>query len=155
MRYVEALRFQSLGAVVGGYLVRSVELTPEAGQAPRVTVEGLAWTETKRSQRTYAISQAVNIAAVAGLIDAGLDANAEATSVTHRWGCEITTAMGNTGQVGFTNSYSKYTYEESGTGTATSAPSDLSDSDLIIVNYENSDPVIRKSTHIPPHSPRS
>lgn len=131
----------TLGAVVGGYLVRSVELTHEAGQAPRVTVEGLAWTGNETvATRTYAISQAVNIAAVAGLIDTGLDANAEATSVTHRWECEITTAMGSNGQVAFANSRTpKYTYEESGTGTATSAPSNSSDSDLIIVNYENSD----------------
>lgn len=131
----------TLGAVVGGYLIRMVEVTHEAGQAPRVTVEGLAYTGSETiAERTYAISLAIDIAAVAGLIDNGLDASAEATSVTHRWECEITTAMGSNGQVAFANSRTpKYTYEESGTGTATSSPSDVSDPDLLIVSYENSD----------------
>lgn len=130
-----------LGAEVGGYIVNSVELSHSAGQAPTVRVSGLAFDggETVVTNE-YSISQAVNIATVAGLIDTGLAANSEATEVNYRWECQITQSIGSDGQVSFAVSRTpKLTYTESGLGTATSAPSDSSDTALILESYENSD----------------
>ncbi len=132
----------TLGGLVNGYLVQSVELTHEAGSAPTVTVEGVAYDggEQPTHRNEYAISQAVNIALVSGLIDTGLDAGAEATSVTFRWECQITVGTGSDGQVSFAVTRTpKLMYEEAGQGTATSAPSDSSDTALILENYKNSD----------------
>ena len=100
----------SLGSEVSGYIVRSVELQHSAGQAPTVNIEGLAFAGATVTERTYAISQAVDIANVVGLITASLDVNAEATEVTHRWECEITQSIGSDGNVSFAVSRTpKYT----------------------------------------------
>jgi hypothetical protein len=112
-----------LGSVVGGYIVRSVELSHEAGAAPRVSIEGIKYGGSETvSEQAYAISQAVNIASVAS----GLTTPAsgiEATSVTRRWECEISTAMGPDGEVSYAVTRTPVeTYEESGSGTLASAP---------------------------------
>lgn len=123
----------SLGAVVNGYIVRSVELSHEAGQAPTVRIEGIKYVSgTTITQRTHAISQAVNAAAVVGLVNAS-----NATSVTYRWEVEISTAMGPNGQVAYAVSRTpKLTYEESGTGHLSAEPSVTN---YITVSYANSD----------------
>ena len=130
----------SLGGTVGGLIIRAVELSHSAGQAPRVTVEGISFPGATVTNRTYAISQAVDIAAVAGLITGGLDANAEATEITHRWECEITQSMGSDGQVAFAVSRTpKYTYSESGIGTFTGTPAITTPAGMVLESFENSD----------------
>lgn len=133
----------SLGDIVGGYQIRMIEASQEAGQAPRVTVEGVAYDGGETAtENTYAVSLTFDADDVStnALIDTGLDASAEATSITYRWEMELTTGMGSDGQVSFVVSRTpRLTYDESGIGTATSAPSDSSDAALILVSYENSD----------------
>jgi len=133
----------TLGDVVGGYIVNSVEYSQSAGSAPTVSVEGIAFDggETVATNE-YAISLTADFDDVAtnALIDTGLDDNAEPTEISHRWECEVTQSIGSDGQVSFAVSRTpKFTYTESGLGTATSAPSDSSDADLILESYENSD----------------
>lgn len=124
----------SLGDVVGGYIVNSVELSHSAGSAPTVSIEGIAFDggETVTSN-TYAISQAVNIASVSGLIGG----SGEPTEISYRWECEVTQSMGSDGQVSYAVSRTpKLTYTESGLGTFVSAPSIT---DYTLESYENSD----------------
>jgi hypothetical protein len=125
----------SLGDVVGGYIVNSVELSHSAGSAPTVSIEGIAFDggETVNSN-AYAISQAVNIASVSGLMGV---ASTEATEISYRWECEVTQSMGSDGQVSYAVSRTpKLTYTESGIGTLSSAPSIT---DYTLESYENSD----------------
>jgi hypothetical protein len=120
-----------LGDTVGGYLVNSVELSHSAGQAPTVTIEGLDWPDATITNRTYSISEAINIAAVESKI------SEEATEVTHRWECEITQSMGSDGQVAYAVSRTpKYTYTEGGLGTLSSAPTITG---MTLESFENSD----------------
>lgn len=129
-----------LGSEVGGYIVRSVELAHSAGQAPTVTIEGMSFAGATVTERTYAISQAVDIATVAGLITSGLDAAAEATEISHRWECEITQSIGSDGGVSFAVSRTpKYSYTESGLGSATTVPAITSPAGMVCESYENSD----------------
>jgi hypothetical protein len=128
-----------LGSVINGWIVNSVELSHSAGQAPSVTVEGIKFPSATVTTREYSISQAANIALVAGLISSGLDANAEATEISHRWECEITQSMGSDGQVAFAISRTpKYTYTESGIGTATT-PAISAPTGMVLESFENSD----------------
>jgi hypothetical protein len=125
-----------LGDTVGGYLVNSVELSHSAGQAPTVTIEGLDWPDATITNRTYSISEAINIAAVASKLTTP-SSGIEATEVTHRWECEITQSMGSDGQVKFAVSRTpKYTYTEGGLGTLTDAPTIT---DMTLESFENSD----------------
>lgn len=127
-----------LGDVVGGYIVTAVELAHKAGEAPTVSIQGTAYDGGETvAGRTYDISQAVNIASVVSLIGSGLDANAEATEVSYRWECQLTTGVGSDGQVSFVSPRTpKLTYTESGIGTATSTPVI---SGYTLESYENSD----------------
>ena len=128
----------TLGSVVGGYMVTNVELSHEAGQAPRVSITGIAndGGESTTGTRTYAISQAVDIAAVASILTTPAT-GIEATSVTHTWAMERTTGMGSDGQVAFAIARTpKYTYTESGQGTLSAAPTITG---MILESYENSD----------------
>jgi hypothetical protein len=126
----------ALGSEIGGYIVRSVELSQSAGQAPTVAIEGLSFPSATVTARTYAISQAINIAAISpGLTtpSTGL----EPTEVSHRWECEITQSMGSDGQVKYAVSRTpKYTYTESGLGTLASAPTKTG---MVLESFENSD----------------
>ena len=125
-----------LGAEEGGYIVNSVELSHSAGQAPSVSIQGLAFPSATVTERTYSISQAVNIAAVA----AGLTTPSTGimpTEVSHRWECEVTQSVGSDGQVAFAASRTpKYTYTESGLGTLASAPTKTG---MTLESWENSD----------------
>ena len=128
----------SLGSVVGGYMITNVEASHEAGQAPRVSVTGIAndGGEDVSGTRTYAISLNLNIAAVASVLTTP-SSGIEATSVTHTWAMERTTGMGSDGQVSFAVARTpKYTYSESGQGTLASAPTITG---MVLESYENSD----------------
>lgn len=127
----------SLGDDASGFIIRSVELSHEAGQAPTVTIEGVAYDggETVKDS-TYAISQAVNIAAVASILTTPIS-GVEATSITHRWEMEVTTSMGSDGQVSYAWPRTPMvTYEESGSGTLASAPTVTG---YTLESWENSD----------------
>lgn len=133
----------TLGDDSTGYIITSVEYSQSAGEAPTVSVEGIAFDGGETfTGNTYAISLTADFDNVAtnALIDTGLDANAEPTEIMHRWECEVTQSIGSDGQVSFAVSRTpKFSYTESGLGTATSAPSDSGDSDLILESFENSD----------------
>jgi len=127
-----------LGGRPDDYIITSVELSHSAGEAPSVSIEGMAFDggETVTTNE-YSISQAIDIAAVAGEITSGLDASAEATEVSYRWECQLTQTIGSDGQVSFAVSRTpKLTYTESGIGTATGTPVI---SGYTLESYENSD----------------
>lgn len=134
----------SLGAVVGGYIVQSVEASQSAGEAPRVSIEGIAFDggETVATNE-YDITLAFDADDVStiALYDTNLDANAEPTEVSYRWEAQITQTTGSDGEISFAVSRTpKLTYTESGIGTASApGPADASDADLVLESYENSD----------------
>jgi len=126
-----------VGDEVGGYLVTSVEASHSAGQAPTVTIEGLAWPSATVATRTYSISQALNIASVASELTTP-SSGIEATEVTHRWEVEVTQSIGSDGEVAYAVSRTpKYTYTESGLGTL-SAPGPTI-TGMKLESYDNSD----------------
>lgn len=122
----------SIGGVVNGYIVRLVEYSHEAGQAPVVRVEGIKYDGGETvSTRTYAISQAINPALIVSPLT-----GTDPTSATRRWECEISEAMGANGQVKFAASRTvKEFYEEEGTGELASAPAYT---DFIVSGFDNS-----------------
>lgn len=124
----------TLGDVVGGYIVTSVDLSHSAGEAPTVAIEGIAFDGGETvATNTFAISQAVNIASVAGLIGG----SGEPTEINYRWECQVTQSLGSDGQVSYAVSRTpKLTYTESGLGTLVSAPSIAG---YVLESYENSD----------------
>ncbi len=125
----------TLGGLEGGYIVRSVELSQEAGQAPRLSVDGIAYDGGETlSSRTYEINETgLTILDMNGLTVTG---GGEETSITRRWEMELVTQPGGDGQVAYVAPRTPMEmYEESGSGTMV-APALT---DYTLESFENSD----------------
>ena len=112
----------TLGGEVGGYIVRSVEVSHEAGQAPRLTVEGVSYAGgTHGLTNDTVVTAAADISAVSSGLTTPV--SLDATSVTERYECEVVTQLGGDGEILRTETHSPIeTYEESGSGSLGSAP---------------------------------
>jgi len=125
----------TLGGLEGGYIVRSVEFSQEAGQAPRLSVEGIAYDGGETlSSRTYAISESgLTVADMNSLTVTG---GGEETSITRRWEMELVTQPGGDGQIAYVAPRTPMEmYEESGSGTM-AAPALAG---YTLESFENSD----------------
>jgi len=113
-----------LGGVVGGYTVTSIEASQSAGEAPRLSIEGMGFDggEDVSNNRTYSITQDFDISSVTG--ENVIDTSGEPTEISDRWEMQLTQTIGSDGQVSYVVSRTpKATYTESGIGTLGSAPS--------------------------------
>jgi len=110
----------NLGGVVNDYIITSGSITYEAGEAPKVTMSGIAYdgNETVAS-RIYAVSHAVS-ATVPTLISSALK---EQTSVTYTWEIQLATGMGANGQIALVSPRTaKEMYTEEGQGSLSAKP---------------------------------
>ena len=130
-----------LGAVKGGYILRNVEFSHEAGQAPRMSVEGIAYDGNETlGDNTYTI----NKTAISNL---DIDTNKEnvsgvgdATSITQRWEIELVTQPGGDGQIAYVTPRTPMeTYEESGSGATSGVPAIATPLGYVLESFEDSD----------------
>jgi hypothetical protein len=126
----------SLGGVVGGYIVTSVEYSHEAGSPATVSVNGTAYdgNETVAS-KTYALSFAIPAIPTSGLTTPS--SGVEVNSVTKTWALELTEGMGANGTVKFVTPRTlKLTHTEEGLGVLAAAPTMTG---FALESYSNSD----------------
>lgn len=131
----------TLGAVTNGYIVRSIELSHEAGQAPNLTVEGIAYDGGESlTNRTSVISvTGLSVAALSGS-ELAVSGSGEATSVTRRWEMELVTAPGGDGNVAYVAPRTPMeTYEESGVGSLDLVTTLPTLTNYVLESAENSD----------------
>lgn len=129
----------TLGDDTTGYIIRSVEFSQEAGQAPRMSIEGVVYDGGEAlSDRTYAISETgLTSSALNNLTVAGTGNSIDPTSITRRWEMELVTQLGGDGQIGQVAPRTPMeTYEESGSG---SLGADPSIANYTLESFENSD----------------